>query len=134
MPARSPFPAGRTSRTIPTRVAAALRETREEIGLPEDRVRVIGRLDAYVTRTGYRVTPVVGLIRPPFTLQPDPGEVADVFEVPLAFVVDPANHQLHSRLWQGVERHYYVVPFQDRYIWGATAGMLVNFARMLARP
>jgi hypothetical protein len=77
------------------------------------------------------VVPVVGFVRPPFVLLPDPHEVADVFEVPLAFILDPANHQRRSRDWQGGTRQFFVLPYQERYIWGATAGMLVNLAQVL---
>jgi len=125
------FPGGRAEPEDPDPVATALRETHEEVGLPSEFVRVLGRLDNYVTGTGYEVAPIVGLIRPPFPVTPDPHEVAEVFEVPLPFVVDPRNHQRHSREWQGGTRHFYVLPYQQRYIWGATAGMLVNLANLL---
>lgn len=125
------FPGGRTEPEDKDPIATALRETREEVGLPPELVRVLGRLDNYVTSTGYEVAPVVGLIQPPFPVKPDPHEVAEVFEVPLAFLVDPRNHERHSREWQGRKRHFYVMPYQDRYIWGATAGMLVNLANLL---
>jgi 8-oxo-dGTP pyrophosphatase MutT (NUDIX family) len=125
------FPGGRAEPEDPDAVATALRETHEEVGLPADHVRVIGRLDNYITSTGYEVAPVVGLVRPPFPVKPDPYEVAEVFEVPLAFLVDPRNHERHSREWQGRTRYFYVLPYRDRYIWGATAGMLVNLALLL---
>ena len=98
-----------------------------------DRVSLVGRLDIYITRTGFHVTPVVGIVSPPFTVRPDPFEVADVFEVPLAFVLDPANHRRHRRMYKGQERWFYVLPHADKYIWGATAGMLVNLAQVLNR-
>ena len=125
------FPGGRAEPEDKDSIATALRETQEEVGVPPELVEVLGRLDNYVTSTGYEVAPVVGLIRPPFPVTPDPHEVAEVFEVPLAFLVDPRNHDRHSREWQGRERHFYVLPYQDRYIWGATAGMLVNLAHLL---
>ena len=128
------FPGGRQEAEDADETAAALREAEEEIGLAPDKVRVIGRLGPYVTRTGYRVTPIVGLLRPPLELKPDPHEVAEIFEVPLAFVVDPANHTRASRTAEGVTRSYYVLPYENRHIWGATAGMLVNFARLLVQP
>ncbi|WP_308422394.1 CoA pyrophosphatase [Aliidongia dinghuensis] len=125
------FPGGRAEPDDADAVVTALREAQEEVGLPPECVRVLGRLDTYITSTRYEVTPVVGLIRPPFPVVPDPHEVAEVFEVPLAFFVDRANHERHSREWQGRRRFFYVLPYQDRYIWGATAGMLVNLALLL---
>ncbi len=127
------FPGGRVEGGE-TAVEAALRETEEETGIPRSRVEVVGRLDDYVTRTGFLVTPVVGILDPPFPVRPDPFEVADVFEVPLAFVLDPANHQRRSRVWAGAERFFYVLPYEDRYIWGATAGMLINLYEVLNGP
>ncbi len=126
------FPGGRIEPSDPDPVAAALRETEEEIGLTPDRVTPIGRLDDYETRTGFLVVPVVALVTPPFTVSPDPFEVADVFEVPLDFILDPANHKRHSRVFRGAERQFYVLPYEDRFIWGATAGMLVNLYDVLA--
>lgn len=111
---------------------AALRETEEEIGLPRRSVRLIGTLDTYVTRTGFEITPVVGLVAPPFTLNLDAFEVADAFEVPLAFLLAPENQQRHSRVFEGKERHFYAFPFGDYFIWGATAGMLVNLMEILS--
>ncbi|MGE5145793.1 MAG: CoA pyrophosphatase [Candidatus Eiseniibacteriota bacterium] len=125
------FPGGRVEAEDPDHVAAALRETREEVGIPAERVEVVGRLDDYITGTGFRVSPVVGVIRPPFDVQADPFEVADVFEVPLDFVLDPANHEQHTRIVNGIERRYYVLPYEGRYIWGATAGMLINLYEVL---
>ena len=87
-----------------------------------------------VTRTGFRVTPVVGIVRPPFELRPDANEVDEIFEVPLAFLMDPANHERHSRDWQGHVRYYYAMPWQGRYIWGATAGMIRNLYRLMYEP
>lgn len=113
---------------------AALRETEEEVGLSRDRVRILGRLDEYITGTGFSVTPIVGLLRPPFEIAPDPLEVAEVFEVPLSFILDPGNHQRHARdLPDGRRRHYYAMPFERYFIWGATAGMLVNLYEVLSR-
>jgi len=124
------FPGGRVEHDEDA-LAAALRETDEEIGLDPALVDVLGRLDDYVTITGFRVTPFVGLIAPGFTVTPDPFEVAEIFEVPLAFLLDPANHQRHSRVVDGRERPYYAMPYNDHYIWGATAGMLMNLYEVL---
>ena len=128
------FPGGRAEPEDPTPEFTALREAEEEIGLAMDRVEVLARLPDYLTRTGFRVTPVVGLITPPFDLAPDPREVEDVFEVPLAFLLDPRNHQRRSREIQGRSVTYYELKYQERSIWGATAGMLVNLYRQLADP
>ena len=120
------FPGGRRQPEDKDLTATALREAEEEIGLDPRFVQVLGALDPYVTGTGFLVTPVVGLVEPGFTVRPDPREVADVFEVPLAHFLDVGNHHIHSRTWQGRERQYYAMPYGDRYIWGATAGMLKN--------
>ncbi|MBM3583248.1 MAG: CoA pyrophosphatase [Alphaproteobacteria bacterium] len=128
------FPGGRIEPHDADEAAAALRETAEEIGLPPEHVEILGSLAPYRTGTGYHITPVVGLIRPPFTLAPDPAEVAEVFEVPFDFVLDPANHRRDSMVWRGTLHFYDAVPFGDRYIWGATAGMLVRFARLVGQP
>lgn len=131
-PGQISFPGGRLETCDEDIVSCALRETEEEIGLRPEQVEILGRLDLYVTITGFRVTPIVGVARPPLVFQPDPFEVADVFEVPLAFVLNPANHQRHFRIMpSGQKRHYYAIPFGDRYIWGATAGMLVNLSEVL---
>ena len=120
------FPGGKVDRTDKGPVDAALREAEEEIGLPRRLVEPLGFLDGYRTGTGYHINPVVALVQPGFELKLEAGEVASVFEVPLAFLLDPANHQKHSRPWRGRERHYYAMPYGDHYIWGATAGMIKN--------
>jgi 8-oxo-dGTP pyrophosphatase MutT (NUDIX family) len=126
------FPGGRRQAEDDSLVITALRETEEEVGIDRSFVEVVGAIDTYVTRTGYAVTPVVGFVRPAFTLKPDPREVADIFEVPLDFFLDPANHHVHSRTWQGRERRYYAMPYGERYVWGATAGMIKNLYHILA--
>lgn len=105
-------------------LTAALRETEEETGIAPRFIEPIGAFDAYQTVTGFAVSPIVGLVDPAFTLNPDPREVALVFEAPASFLFDPRNHERHTRQWQGQDRHFYVMPYQDHYIWGATAGML----------
>ena len=125
------FPGGRVEPGDLDVDAAALRETEEEIGLPRDRVTVLGRLADYETVTGYRVTPVVGWVEPPFAVIPDPVEVADVFEVPLAFLLEPVNQQRHFRMLGEIRRDYFAIPFRERYIWGATAAMLMILDRTL---
>lgn len=125
------FPGGRAEPGDRGAAQTALRETEEEIGLASDRVEVLGSLSEYVTVTGYRVTPVVGLIRPPLVLKPDDFEVAEIFEVPLRFLLDPSNHQRNSVVHLGRSRHYYAMPYGQYYIWGATAGMLMNFYTFL---
>jgi len=118
------FPGGRVEAEDRSLIDTALRETEEEIGLPRERIEVLGFLPEYRTGTGFRVTPVVGLVLPPFDLRPDPFEVAEVFEVPLSFLLDPANHQEHSMHYRGALRHYFAMPYGDYFIWGATAGMI----------
>lgn len=125
------FPGGRIDDTDADAVAAALRETEEETGIAPGFVEPVGFLDTYLTSTNYRVVPVVGMLKPGFTVTPHEAEVKDVFEVPLAFLMDPAHHERHSRDWQGHTRYYYAMPWQERYIWGATAGMIRNLYRLM---
>lgn len=118
------FPGGRVEPHDKSIEETALRETEEEIGLLRKYVKVLGKLSEYQTRTGFLVTPIVGWIEPGFTLQPDSIEVAEVFEVPLSFLLDTNNHQQKSILWEGQERRYYAMPYEHRNIWGVTAGIL----------
>ena len=118
------FPGGKIDATDASPVDAALREAWEEVGLARDYVEPIGYLDLYGTGFGFRILPTVARVRPGFTLTINHGEVVDAFEVPLAFLMNPANHQVHSKEFRGMERSYYAMPFAERYIWGATAGML----------
>lgn len=125
------FPGGRVETEDLSPVHTALRETEEEIGLSRQHVEVLGYLPEYRTATGYRVTPVVGVVAPPFELSPDAQEVAEVFEVPLGFLLDPANHQRHSLHYRGALRHYFAMPYGDYFIWGATAGMIRSLCSRL---
>ena len=133
-PGQISFPGGRVEPEDADHAAAALRETAEEIGLASSRVQVLGQLSPYETVTGYRVLPIVGWIEPPFDLAPDPVEVADVFEVPLDFILDTANHQRHHRMLGEIRRDYWAIPWLHRYIWGATAAMLLILERTLSAP
>ncbi len=125
------FPGGRRQAEDVDAVATALRETEEEVGLERRFVEVIGTMDHYRTGTSYEITPVVGMVEPDFTPRADPREVAAIFEVPLSHFLDAANHRIDSRVWQGRERRYYAMPYGERYIWGATAGMLKNLQFIL---
>ncbi|MDX1709830.1 MAG: CoA pyrophosphatase [Rhodovibrionaceae bacterium] len=126
------FPGGRIDDIDKTPEHCALRETEEEVGLPAERVRLVGRLDTYVTRTGFEVTPVVGLVRAPYPVEPDNFEVAEVFEVPLSHFLHPDSQKTDSRVYQGRTRYYYAFPYGRHYIWGATAGILVNLVEILS--
>lgn len=133
-PGQISFPGGRLEESDGGDfVVAALRETQEEIGLLPERVTVLGRLDEYITGTGFMVIPVVGVIQPPFETTADPFEVAEVFEVPLAFVLDPENHKLNRRVVEGRHRPFWALTYEERVIWGATAGILVNLSEVLGR-
>lgn len=133
------FPGGRLEAGDASPVAAALREAQEEVGFEPSRVEIIGQLPEYLTGTGFLITPVVGVLQPGFPVRPDPLEVADVFEVPLAFLMNPRHHQLRSvHDTDGAERHFFTMPYHapgdagERFIWGATAAMLRNLYRLLA--
>ncbi|QGZ41623.1 8-oxo-dGTP pyrophosphatase MutT (NUDIX family) [Pseudoduganella flava] len=125
------FPGGRAEHFDADTADTALRETEEEIGLHRRHIEVLGALPLYYTGTGYSVTPVVGLVHPPFELKADPFEVADIFEVPLAFLMDGANHQRLSAALPSGRRSFYAMPYEGYFIWGATAGMLRNLFHFL---
>lgn len=131
-PGQIAFPGGRVDPGDADEVAAALREAEEEVALSPGNVNVLGRLDRYETGTGFAITPVVGLVPPGLVFTPQASEVADVFHVPFAHVIDPANHQVRESQWQGQTRRYYVIRHGEHEIWGATAGIIVNLARRLA--
>jgi 8-oxo-dGTP pyrophosphatase MutT (NUDIX family) len=118
------FPGGKIDASDASPLDAALREAEEEVGLDRSFVDPIGYLDLYGTAFGFRILPTVARVKPGFTLAINENEVESAFEVPLAFLMDPANHQLHSKEVRGIERSYYAMPFAERYIWGATAGIL----------
>ncbi|GAB3183098.1 CoA pyrophosphatase [Hydrogenophaga aquatica] len=134
-PGQIAFPGGKLDEDDADAVAAALREAQEEVGLEPVHVEVLGSLPEYVTGTAFIVTPVVALVHQGFTLHPNPGEVADAFEVPLHFLMNPANHRRHAMMWEGQAREWFSMPYRDlqgeRFIWGATAGMLRNLYRFL---
>ena len=130
-PGQISFPGGKMEACDATPVDCALREAHEEIGLAAEFVETLGFLDSYRTGTGFQISPVVAFVRPGFAVALDPREVLEVFEVPLAFLMDEANHQKHAREWRGRQRSFYAMPYEGRYIWGATAGMLKNMHQRL---
>lgn len=118
------FPGGAIDPEDGSPEIAALRETEEEIGIDRRFVEIVGRLPVYMTTTGFHITPVLAVVKPGYTITPNPAEVDEVFETPLSFLMDPANHKRESRVWEGIERHYYVMPFGEHRIWGVTAGII----------
>jgi len=130
-PGQISFPGGRVEPEDFSPADTALREAKEEIGLSAEHVEIVGYLPEYRTGTGFRVTPVVALVRPPFELSPDEHEVAEIFEVPLAFLMDPSNHKQHSIHSRGKLRTFFAMPYGDYFIWGATAGIIVALYRVL---
>lgn len=126
------FPGGRVEEDDASAEYTALRETAEETGIDENRITLLGSIPRYTTGTGYLITPVVGWIDPPVDYQPDSREVEECFEVPLDYLIAPLNHRLETAMYKGRMRQYYAIPYRHRYIWGATAGMLVTFTRVLS--
>ena len=131
-PGQIAFAGGKQDASDATLEDAALREAREEIGLPSDQVEILGRLPTHETVTNFLVTPVVALVHGPFAPVPEAGEVAEVFEVPFAHITDPANFRIEGRRWQGHRRQYFVAPYGPYYIWGATARILRGLAEAVA--
>jgi 8-oxo-dGTP pyrophosphatase MutT (NUDIX family) len=128
------FPGGKIDPTDASPLEAALREAQEEVGLDRSFVDPIGYLDLYATSFGFRILPTVARVRPGFSLRINQSEVDDAFEVPLSFLMNPANHQVHSKEFRGIERTYYAMPFAERYIWGATAGILRVLYERICKP
>ncbi|MDA0998693.1 MAG: CoA pyrophosphatase [Proteobacteria bacterium] len=131
-PGQISFPGGHVDDEDGSPEDTALREAEEEVGLERNHIRIVGRLDQYITRTGFSVTPIVGLVDPAYRVRLDPFEVAEVFEVPLSFLLDPGNHRRDYRVHEGTRREFYAMPYGDYYIWGATAGMIRNLYDVLA--
>jgi 8-oxo-dGTP pyrophosphatase MutT (NUDIX family) len=128
------FPGGKIDPVDASPVAAALREAEEEIGLAPTLVEPLGYLDLYLTFTGFRILPTVARVKPDFSLTLNPREVTEAFEVPLAFLMTPGNHQRKSREWRGIAREFYAMPFENRYIWGITAGIVRNLYERIYGP
>jgi 8-oxo-dGTP pyrophosphatase MutT (NUDIX family) len=128
------FPGGKIDAGDTSPAAAALREAKEEIGLASALVEPLGYLDLYLSFTGFRILPTVARVKPDFALVLNPWEVTDTFEVPLAFLMTPANHQRKSRDWRGITREFYAIPFENRYIWGITAGIVRNLYERVYGP
>jgi 8-oxo-dGTP pyrophosphatase MutT (NUDIX family) len=133
-PGQISFPGGKVEATDSSPLDCAMREAREEVGLPATHIEPLGYLDSYRTGSGFQIVPIVALVTPGFPLSPDPREVTEVFEVPLQFLMASANHRKDQREWRGRIRFYYAMPYGERYIWGATAGMLKNMHQRLFVP
>ena len=133
-PGQIAFPGGKIDLHDATPADAAMREADEEIGLARSLIDPIGYLDLYLTFSGFRILPTLARVAPDYRLALNASEVADAFEVPLAFLMEPANHQRKSRDWKGIERNYYAMPFGERYIWGVTAGILRNLYERIYQP
>jgi len=133
-PGQIAFPGGKIDPHDATPADAAMREADEEIGLARSLIDPIGYLDLYLTFSGFRILPTLARVAPDYRLALNASEVADAFEVPLAFLMEPANHQRKSRDWKGIERNYYAMPFGERYIWGVTAGILRNLYERIYQP
>ena len=125
------FPGGRVDDSDRDALHTALRETEEEVGLHSKDIEIIGELDEYIVGTGYLVNPIIGVIEPPFELTLHEGEVAEVFEAPLEFLITPENMKRHAREFEGIKRHYFAITWEEYFIWGATAGMLRNLSQRL---
>ena len=128
------FPGGKIASATETPAEAALREAHEEIGLDASLVESLGYLDPYLSSTGYRIIPLVAIVTPGFSLRLDPREVESIFEVPLDFLMDPAHHEIHEREWRGAQRRYFAMPYEERYIWGVTAGIIRSLYERLYAP
>ena len=128
------FPGGKIDAADTSPAAAALREAKEEVGLAPALVEPLGYLDLYLSFTGFRILPTVARVKPDFALVLNPWEVTETFEVPLAFLMTPANHQRKSRDWRGITREFYAIPFENRYIWGITAGIVRNLYERVYGP
>lgn len=127
------FPGGAVDAADRDALYTALREAEEEVGLTAEYIEPVGELDTYLTGSGFEIKPIVAFIKPGFTIVPDTHEVAEVFEVPLDFLMNKQNHQKHTGVWKGVERHYYAMPYEGYKIWGATAGMLINLYDLVSK-
>lgn len=126
-PGQISFPGGRCEKQDENVIMTALRETEEEVGIDPAFIDVIGELTPYITRTGFRIHPIVGVISAPYFSHPDPHEVAEIFEVPLSFLLNETNHIKESRIFEGKARYFWAMPYEERYIWGATAGIIRDF-------